>query len=345
MGEYERQKRYKRIFTGEKYKQKLVFKQHKKGVKRYSPIQEAKRDEIINVKFMDKKKFLWNIEVYRTWRNGYMEFAMSGKGDYSLGQNIDRVNPANKHQKALVDMWKTYHLKEIDNKIWKKVLKIIDQINKEEDKRRKDETVTWDDIKDPKIVALGQHLEMTPEEAQDSIKHERGNYYDAGGNEFLVCNDKEADEEAQDYMKSSIEELGPQHINGWENYIDEGHLARELKMDSGSEYDVGYDDPGSFIDEEPEEDGDWSDDQRERAGDKAEEDFKDRIDDDPAGYLEDIYGDSWVENFPNIENYIDEDGLIDYVIRSDGRGHLLNRYDGEEHEEKVKNKWYFIYEQ
>jgi hypothetical protein len=39
----------------------------------------------------------------------------------------------------------------------------------------------------------------------------------------------------------------------------------------------------------------------------------------------------------------DVDHFVDDAIKSDGRGHFLSSYDGEEHEIKIGKTWFFIY--
>jgi len=39
----------------------------------------------------------------------------------------------------------------------------------------------------------------------------------------------------------------------------------------------------------------------------------------------------------------DLDHFVDDAIKSDGRAHFLNTYDGDEHEIQVGNEWFYIY--
>ena len=47
-----------------------------------------------------------------------------------------------------------------------------------------------------------------------------------------------------------------------------------------------------------------------------------------AGYLEEIYGD--INEFKNLEYYVDTDDLIDEAIDIDGEAHTIASYDGNE---------------
>lgn len=43
------------------------------------------------------------------------------------------------------------------------------------------------------------------------------------------------------------------------------------------------------------------------------------------------------------QQYFDRDAWKRDAKISDGRGHSLSSYDGEEHEEKIDGEWYYIY--
>lgn len=121
---------------------------------------------------------------------------------------------------------------------------------------------TWEDVEDPKVEALARFLEMTAGEALEDVAQEAGDcVYAAAGEEFLVCTDDEADEEA----KRSLE-----------NYVDECVL-HEI----------------------------------------------------PESY----------------RRYFDTEKFVDEALSSDGRGHTLGRYDGEENEIEVGGVTYYIYKQ
>lgn len=88
------------------------------------------------------------------------------------------------------------------------------------------------------------------------------------------------------------------------------------------------------IEENPE--GDFPDELIEQAA-------KERLDDvrpDIIGYLEDMGVD--INELIN-NDYVDIDELIDDVISSDGRGASLSSYDGDENEERIDGKYYFVY--
>jgi len=70
---------------------------------------------------------------------------------------------------------------------------------------------------------------------------------------------------------------------------------------------------------------------------EAIERFTDEGADDFPAYLENHGFDSQY-----ILNFVDIDEVIDYVIRSDSYGSILNRYDGSEDQEKVEGTWFYV---
>lgn len=119
------------------------------------------------------------------------------------------------------------------------------------------ESIGWADIEDEKIIALAQHLEISPTEAVDGIEDNGDCQYSYYQTSYLVCEDDEADKKATEYL------------------TDEPYLWRECV--SAEKTELGLEE--------------------------------------------------WAE----------------WVIRTDGRGHVLNSYDGHEHIETVEGTEYFIY--
>jgi len=76
-------------------------------------------------------------------------------------------------------------------------------------------------------------------------------------------------------------------------------------------------------------------------------------DDDAVEAIIESWVDNEVDEFPQylknhgfdskyILDFIDMDSLFDYLIRSDGYGQILNRYDGRDDEYKVNGSWYHV---
>lgn len=314
------------------------------------------------VKFVDGNGNIVKVKIEITDSNKCKELSMSGECDGSMGQCDDSIDPATDSQKTLLDIWGKYHLNTMNagtpeqknalNKATLKninvsdygkacnYLKFIDLytvqnegkpynygsswliellptntitiINAvcdgiELDNKNRTEALkkhycthcneliysekvelsgtcpecgkfgflktidTWTDVynlemgdivifDDDKIIALGKYLDITPGEALEDISNcpDIGeNNYTYAGQDYLVCDDTEADEEAQNYLTDDPET--------WKMAVDAGDTTEGLE--------------------------------------------------------------TWAAE----------------VLRYDGRGSLLNRYNGEEGEERVNEVDYYIY--
>jgi len=104
---------------------------------------------------------------------------------------------------------------------------LCDNIEEEESNRFEDGIESWDDIKDedgnireevsnledPKIIALAQHLDLTPTEAHEDIECDRDCNYSYSGIDYLVCTDEEADELERETVENTIEECYLSELN------------------------------------------------------------------------------------------------------------------------------------
>ena len=88
--------------------------------------------------------------------------------------------------------------------------------------------------------------------------------------------------------------------------------------------------------EEIEEDDDYYE-YTEEAKENYVESRIQEVRDDPLNWLRDFGMEEQMENF------MDKDGFIEDVISSDGRGHTISNYDGEEGEVVYNNEYYYIY--
>lgn len=283
------------------------------------------------VKFKDAKGNIAIVKVtLKNNESGRPVFSARGEYCGGMGQCLDHIEPKNEAQKLLIDLWKKYHLNDMNagcehqrNLKWEDIRinpeelpncranrdekgilaiwvrpeehkkgmlgrpciqcgykygsawlysplpdNIEEVINEtcdlieeaEEEEKTKNPDISWNDIEDDKIIALGKHLEISPCEAKEDISVSTYDdcVYEYAGQEYLVCTDEEADEK-QD------EEL--------ENYIDE-----------------------------------------------------------------------CLEIPDNIERYFDREAWKSDA-RNDGRGHCLNPYDGCEDSEEVNGETYYIYRQ
>ena len=79
-------------------------------------------------------------------------------------------------------------------------------------------------------------------------------------------------------------------------------------------------------------------------GDYSEDDIEEAIESQVDEYADDFV--SFIENRGYdkdfILDFVDMDELINYVIRSDGYGNILNGYDGNDDEYKINDTWYHV---
>jgi hypothetical protein len=85
------------------------------------------------------------------------------------------------------------------------------------------------------------------------------------------------------------------------------------------------------IEENPE--GDYDEDEIESAIDSLVDDNVDNI-------LDILKGRGFEDQ--DLIDFVDIDGAIEYIIRSDGYGHILNGYDGKDDEYKINGIWYHV---
>lgn len=214
------------------------------------------------------------------------------------------------------------------------------------------------DIEDRKL-ALAQHLGVEVTEIEEGYNDTT---FEWKRGEWLVLTDDEADEQAKQSCIDLLDDIGIEGVNDpeyiienysnydWESDMHESHLT--YAQDIQSESSLGYANRlvEEAIDREvikekdcfENEDGDLDYDDL----DQLAEDLADDMDKDynsMADYFESIYGRGWVSDADFLKDYIDFDGVADYIIREDGRGSTLSGYDGHENEEKVGKEWFYIY--
>ena len=79
-------------------------------------------------------------------------------------------------------------------------------------------------------------------------------------------------------------------------------------------------------------------------GDYSEEEIDDTIEGMVDERMRDLFNELRDMGFDNNQllDFVDVDKAIDYVIRDDGYGEVLNRYDGHDDEYKVNGTWYHV---
>ena len=139
-------------------------------------------------------------------------------------------------------------------------------------------------------------------------------------------NDRELTREGTDRIESLKEEIG-EYQEQLEEIEDDPTIEEEL-VNLIEELEERI--------EDIEEDDDYYE-YTEEAKENYVESHKQDVKDDPVAWLRD-YG---MED--RMDQFIDKEEFIDDVIISDGRGHTISSYDGEENEIEYNNEWYYIY--
>lgn len=211
-----------------------------------------------------------------------------------------------------------------------------------------------------KIQVLKLYLELDDEQSED-IQNEYDEVYSWGNLEYLVLTNEQADEKCYEEIQNLIDDCGPDAINGYENFIDEHYFddAQQQSIQSYC-YDIGkYEEDEKFGNRLVREcyENDLIDDtdfEQDEEGNAIYNQCKLDIDELTQKYVE------WrcdqqssldymleIDTPKNLVKYnpncINMDELVDYVISSDGRGHVLASYDGKEDWIQYQGEEYYIY--
>tara|TARA_R100001015_G_C4629478_1_gene190376 strand:- start:1552 stop:2157 length:606 start_codon:yes stop_codon:yes gene_type:complete len=138
-------------------------------------------------------------------------------------------------------------------------------------KRQRENLINGYSLTDPRVIAVSQSAEVTPEEAIELIIDE----------DWICLSDEEADERAEEYILESVWAFNPSFLS-YHTDIDE-EIFKLLQ-------------------------------------DKCEG-----------------------SNDAILRMIKDKDYFVEDAINSDGRGHFISFYDGEEHEQYINNNFYYCY--
>lgn len=197
-------------------------------------------------------------------------------------------------------------------------------------------------LDDVLAMALADYLGGSPE----SLVKESYDYYGLASysvdiEEYAIASSEaEADEAAKKEVVELIDELGVEALNwdnmgGLENFVDmdwaEAAVRESMEfyandIESESASDDTYE---SRLAEEMAE-----------AGVETKDEFIDYLVENagsPAEYIKDNFGEEF------LKDHIDADKAAEEVLNTDGRGHLLSSYDGEEVTHEFDGTTYYIY--
>ena len=142
--------------------------------------------------------------------------------------------------------------------------------------------------------------------------------------DYLDDDDRELSKEGEAMIDAIDEDLGNLHeeLEEAEDWEEEEIQDRITELEERKE-------------EISEDEDNWE--YTQEAKDRYVESRMDEVRDDPMEALRNFGMEDRVADF------IDEDAFIEDVISTDGRGHTLSSYDGEEGEVSFNNEWYYIY--
>lgn len=267
----------------------------------------------------DRKKVVAECEI--TQRNGYDEFTMSGEYGGGLGQVFDEVNPDGENQQKLIDLWHEWHL----NGMSAGTPEQIEWLEKEGiDRSNYEDCVT--------ALKLAGYYKVIHPETGEPFKYGHDWYHKQLPENFedelnSLLDDIEAEEESKQERQVEDTDLDlfqdfnePECalalalmldlcVNEIDDIIEEGNNRWCVQ---GTDYLAGTDDEMDEL---------W--------------------DEDLDNYLEDCVYPDLPEN---MRMYFDDDAWK-RDAKMDGRGHSLNRYDGDELEQKVNDTYYYAYRQ
>ena len=137
--------------------------------------------------------------------------------------------------------------------------------------------------------------------------------------------DRELTQEGKDRIESLEEEIGEyqEQLEDTDDTTEEEEL--ELSIEELEERIEEIKDDDDYYD--------WTDEAKENYVERRKEDVRY----DPVEFLKDFGMEDRIDNFINKEDFIWD------VISTDGRGHTISSYDGEEDEIEYNNEWYYIY--
>jgi hypothetical protein len=125
-------------------------------------------------------------------------------------------------------------------------------------------------------------------------------------------------------------EIYEKKISNLKNKLNDQSLSEEQKNKIEDEI---YDAEQLIEDIKENPEGDYNE-------DAIEETIEGMVDDDADNFTSFIKNSGYDPDF--ILDFVDKDALINYVIRSDGYGSILNGYDGNDDEYRIGDTWYHV---
>ena len=199
------------------------------------------------IKIIDanRNKFLLDIEV--TNRNGYTEFAMSWEWCGSGWQMLDSISPATEVQEKIIQFWRDYHLKQIDEGMYDELMEIISNLL---DEQEKNIPITSDDIErlqsildgdgdryySDRQIAIAIMLELSEKELEDDVDQlvaDSALHLTIQGNDYYFGTDEQMDDQWIERVENAMDDYLPETINKyWVKNVefDNGQIKVSMSM-------------------------------------------------------------------------------------------------------------------
>lgn len=168
---------------------------------------------------------------------------------YAYDQEVEFLKSINLYEDKGYKYGSAWLKKELPKDFEKNLKQLIETIRQQEQKRKesfKDSDLTFEDIEDEKIIALAQHLELSPQEAKEDITQPskyNENFYSYCGIDYFIGNEDETRQEAIDYLTDDT-----YLYQSWvEQQIKEGNASFIKNIDDWAEWVIDMDGYGSIL--------------------------------------------------------------------------------------------------
>lgn len=177
-----------------------------------------------SIKALDANRIRFILEIEVTTRNWYFEFSLCWEWWGSSGQNLDRLSPRTEGQEKIIAFWKKHHIKEITEKDYKKLNKIISLLEAD----RFDDPI-WEDDYDgltwlysDREIAVAIMLWLSENEMSlDVVDRCDETEIEIQGTEYYFGDDEEMDREYKESIERLVDEVIMHEIEKtwFSNYI------------------------------------------------------------------------------------------------------------------------------
>lgn len=164
----------------------------------------------------ERNRFVLSIEV--TTRNWYFEFTMSSEWQGWCGQQYDHIKLKTEAQEKILQFWKDYHLKEIDEWIYENLLHVVTELEEESKtiQLKSDDVERLQEMKDDdnqrtysdRQIAVALMLDLSEEELEEDVDYDEADktYIEIQGSNYYFGTDEEMEEQHRESVESTIDD-------------------------------------------------------------------------------------------------------------------------------------------